>query len=130
MKTKLHFLLMISMILLLVLSGCEDSPDVNPDGEAIPTGEVVDISGYTLIRSDTAVDGIVKAAIALRNSVEAKCGYQPQLATDFVKRGTPVPTDTAEIVIGDTNRHDGFVGKCGDWSVSREGCRVYLLGNC
>lgn len=128
MKTKLHLLLMISMILLLVLSGCEDSPDVNPDGEAIPTGEVVDISGYTLIRSDTAVDGIVKAAVALRNSVEAKCGYQPKLSTDFVKRGDPVPADTAEIIIGDTNRHDSFVGKCGDWTVSREGCRVYLLG--
>lgn len=128
MKTKLHLLLMISLILLIVLSGCEDSPDGNPDGEAIPTGEVVDISGYTLIRSDTAVDGIVKAAVALRNSVEAKCGYQPKLSTDFVKRGDPVPADTAEIIIGDTNRHDSFVGKCGDWTVSREGCRVYLLG--
>lgn len=128
MKTKLHLLLMISLILLIVLSGCEDSADKDPDGGTVPTGEVVDISGYTLIRSDTAVDGIVKAAVALRNSVEARCGYQPKLSTDFVKRGDPVPADTAEIIIGDTNRHDSFVGKCGDWSVSREGCRVYLLG--
>lgn len=76
MRTKLYFLLMISLILLLALTGltgCEDSTDVNPDGEAIPTGEVVDISGYTLIRSDSAEDGI-KAAIALRSSIEAKCG--------------------------------------------------------
>ena len=128
MKSKLHFLLLITLMLLLVLSGCEDSANKDPDGGTIPTGEVVDISGYTLIRSDTAEDEIVRIAMALRSSVEANCGYAPQLSTDFVKRGDPVPTDTAEIVVGETNRHDSLVGKCGDWSVERVGSRVYLLG--
>ncbi len=128
MKRRLLLLLLTLIAAALLLVGCTESSGGPSDTDDIPTGGLVPLDGYVIMRSDVAPKDITSCSLDLRAAVEETCGSSVSIATDFVKRGDPVPTDTAELVVGATNRRAADGLRANDWSVAREGNRVYLLG--
>ena len=86
--------------------------------------------GYTIVRPDSASDGEVSAAVYLRSAFEEN-GYTINITTDWVNRGEEVPTDTAELLVGSTNRPETAQYTAnlrqGEFVVGKEGNRSVPL---
>lgn len=81
---------------------------------AAETGLVVCENGgtdFTIIRGDLADDYTISAAAALRPKLDTLLGTAFNLSTDWVSKDTAVPTDTHEILIGETNREESIAMK-------------------
>lgn len=119
--TRLGFFILAALLSLAPLTACSDtenSADTTADTTAAETTVPVTTeppveqytiiengaSSFTIVRSDSASDIITQAAINLRKAIDAKFGCTMSIATDWVKRDDPIPTDTCEILIGKTNR--------------------------
>ena len=90
---------------------------------------MLSIDGFIIMRSDESEKAITDASIKLKNAINEKIsGSDISIGTDFVKRGDPVPTDTAEIIVGNTNRMTAEGLKRGDYEIKRDGNRIYILG--
>ena len=62
-------------------------------------------SEYTLVRPDESSKELWKAGGTIQKSINNACGEGTvEYATDWVNRGETVPTDTKEILFGNTNR--------------------------
>ncbi len=121
----------ISLLAVLVLSfaSCKKSGDggeQTSDGPDISSA--VNVSDFTLVYVDEAPDDIKNATVALNEAIKNICGYELKISTDWVKSGEAVPTDTKEIVVGNTNRRDTDDIRTDDFRVIREGSRIYILG--
>ena len=84
----------------------DDNPD-NPDNSDEQTPKFVLIDGttdYTVIRPDLSIKSVTLAAAKLRTALEAATGVAVGIDTDFVARGSEVPADLPEILVGKTNR--------------------------
>ncbi len=89
------------------------------------------LTGFKIVRPDVAGEATVDAAVKLRKALEHN-GMAMELETDWVKRGTELPTDTAEILVGTTNRPEtaAFTGdlRYDDFAVAKEGGRYVIVG--
>ncbi len=103
MKFRTVFLCVFLGVLML-LSGCDAAPtgeDVKSDvPPLVLIGEGAQV--YSVVRSDTAGDDEVKAAILMRKYLNS-CGLDIKIATDWEKE----PVSDYEIVVGDTLRPMG-----------------------
>ena len=139
---RLTALLIALLAMTMILTACSgDSAQNNdttaPTPTAAPETEppVTDLeivkdgtANYTVIRSETASQSVIDAATLVRKLIGDQTGAFPDISTDWVKRGAEIPTDTAEIVIGDTNRRASAGMRRDDWTIEREGSRIYILG--
>ena len=119
MKKALTCLLV--FLLLASLASCnKDTTDESGDNSQNTTGESTqtsentaavelnaqNISEYTVVRPDrsSSDSATVKASLTLKRALEKGFGVQMNITTDWVDRGSEVPTGTKEILIGKTNR--------------------------
>ncbi len=66
-------------------------------------------SAYKIIRMDYDPNKTVtNACVALRDAIEAATGAYCELQGDWVNRGEAIPTDTPEILVGETNRQESI----------------------
>lgn len=111
MKTTLKIIsliLVLAYVLPAVLIACGNK-DNGGEKEPVKEDEVLTIladgkSDYTLIRADEASEVVIKAAATLRNTFTEKFGAEPDIKSDWLKRGEELPVGTKEILIGQTNR--------------------------
>ncbi|MBQ2709293.1 MAG: hypothetical protein IJF67_13580 [Clostridia bacterium] len=132
-KIKSIFIFAMALALLLLGAACTDNapedvtaPDVPI--ETLAEGDAVSPADFTIMRADVADEDTIAACLTFKKQVQAVCGAEMTLGTDWVKRGAEIPTDTAEIVIGDTNRRASAGMRRDDWTIEREGSRIYILG--
>jgi len=130
MRTRFLSLLTAAILAVgtLFLAGC----DSTANQETISAETLAArFDGYTIIRPDSASEGEVSAAVFLRSTFE-KYGYTIGISTDWVNRGEEVPTGTAEILIGGTNRPEtaqyAATLRHGEFAVAKEGNRYVLTG--
>ena len=103
---KIGILLFVLLALcgLLLVSCSKDGAKDDKGADTLPTLETVgeadaiDLSGYLMIRSDSASKELKDAAVELRMAIQEKCGYLLDLKTDFGGGAA------LEIVIGKTKR--------------------------
>ncbi len=119
---------------LLILSGCNDAPDITDD--PVSSAEPILLAGegapaYTIIRGDASSKGESQAALLLRRYMTL-CGVETAIKTDW--KDTPVTP--YEIVVGKTNRtelENGAVPAPRDlgeegYFVKAVGSRIYIGG--
>lgn len=121
-------------VALIALSGCgEDAPASEETGgaSAEPGALSALFEDYALVRPEICDDLEVKAAILVRGKLE-ELGVKLTLTTDWVRRGETPPADTAELLVGTTNRAESVAARDGmrrdDWSIGVKGNRVYVTG--
>ena len=112
MKTFKVWILTLGIVLAMLLTAC--NADTGDTGETTQSGEEAPAQTVTLVgegapefkvlRGDTCPDKETDAAVALRKALIAATGVEPAIGTDWVKRGEEPPTDTYEILVGNTNR--------------------------
>ncbi len=96
-----------------------------------PPADAMDLTDFKIVCAEDADNTIRNLTIRLRNGLENMCGIKLETDTDFVKWGGDAPTDTKEIVIGNTNRRTASEDlKKMDFQIIREGDRIYILGGC
>ncbi len=124
--------LLLAVFALALCAACDSSAPAGNDPAETEKPEdrtlELDLSGFVIMRSDTASKEETDVAVKLRNDISELCGIDLQIQTDWIKRGAEPPADTAEIVVGKTNRRTDETLRLSEWSVTREGNRVYILG--
>lgn len=120
------------MALLMLCTACAKTPtqteETGTTGENGPPPNAMDLTGYKILCAEDADDAVRALTVTLRNGLQDMCGVTLETDTDFVRRGGTVPTDTKEILVGNTNRRTATDIKEMDLQIIREGNRIYLLG--
>ena len=105
MKKKLVFLMIALIVASMLLCSCssdkdngKNNDDTQPSFETVDPLQAIDLKDYVMIRSDSSSKEIKDAAVDLRMAIQKKCGFLPDLKTDFSGKGD------LEIVIGKTKR--------------------------
>ena len=113
---KRFLCLFLSTLMLLGMVGCGSepagaavdtttaAPETTTPPPVIKTIVADGASNYTIIRGEMATQSDIDAAIKLRTAIIDATGAQVGLGTDWVKKGTELPAQAFEIVVGDTNR--------------------------
>ncbi len=136
MKTRCVILLILCLICCLALISCTreislEAPMEDYDGELVSVIDGTETS-YSIVRSDLAEDGEIDCAIYLRQELNERFGVKFSLATDFVRKGQEIPTDTKEILVGMTNRPESIEAAKGlglsDFVVSFSENRIVIIG--
>lgn len=110
---KRFFILFAALFLLsTVLAACNPHASTLSDttaesAEAAAPIETLDIvkagvANYRIVRAENAEQTVIDAAIRIRDQIRLKTGAKPELATDWVKRGTEPDHTTLEILVGQT----------------------------
>lgn len=123
-------------LIAFTLAGCDNGepespgdPGLQTDAVTVSAGDALKVDGFTVMRSDSSEKTVTDAAVKLKNSINSTIdGAAVSLGTDWVNRGDPVPTDTPEIVVGDSNRMTQSGLRSGDFEIIRSGNRIYILG--
>ncbi len=120
--------LLLAVFVLTICAACgSPAPAANPVEPEEKTLQL-DLSEFTIMRSDNASKDVADLSVRLRKEIETVCGYLINIGTDWIKRGEEVPADTAELLVGNTNRRKDDTLGSWDWSIAREGNRIYILG--
>ncbi len=130
-NTSRIIFLLIAVLALALCAACDtSSPSGEGGGTATPENRTLELAftDFVIMRSDTGTKEETDVALQLRKDINELCGIDLQLQTDWVKRGEEVPTGTAEIIVGNTNRRTDDTLRLGEWSITREGSRIYILG--
>ena len=126
-------LVLCQFIGVLALTGCkkeQDSGTTDTTGQSENTGDTTGPSGnkneelpvdvkeltivedgktdYVIIRSQTAKQWEINAAVRFRDTIKALTGVEIPLKDDFEREGTEYQRTEKEILIGSTNREDAF----------------------
>lgn len=92
----------------------------------------IDFSTYTLVRPEVCSSTLLSAASQLKKSIDSITGADLAIKDDFVKKGTELPDDAREIVVGATNRPqstDALAGLSGDsFVIAVMGSRIVING--
>lgn len=111
----------------LLLTFPDVTGDVTLEVERVPVSSFKD---FTIVRAEETERPIISAMQSVRDAFQ-NAGLAIALGTDWVKRGAEPPTDTKEILIGETNRAETpqSLGLCtDDYTIARVGSRIVLLG--
>jgi len=90
-------------------------------------------SDYTIVRSDRANNMVIEAVTTLRATFTEKFGSEPDIKSDWIKKGEEIPSGTKEILIGETNRPESQkaleeVSKDG-FLIKVDGVRIVIVGD-
>ena len=91
------------------------------------------MSEYKIVRMDYDPNGdITDVCVTLRNAIETATGAYCEIQGDWVNRGETVPTDTKEILIGQTNRQESIdayatLGE-NEYLIAVKGQRLVIIG--
>ena len=115
--------------------GCTDDTPSQPDEPEVPTVILAENgqSAYSIMRMDYDPDRLVtNACVKLRQAIEAATGANCEIKSDWVNRGETVPTDTLEILVGETNRQESIdayatLGE-NEYLIALKGHRLVIIG--
>jgi hypothetical protein len=95
---KCFFLL---LCVIMLLASCVPSVEITENDNRETSG-VSDSEGqsYVIIRSDTAGEAEIEAAVRLRGALSDMYGYEFEIGTDWVKKGEIFPPGRREILVG------------------------------
>ena len=104
MKTRniLYRALALLILLASVLStfaACENKPPVEEK-------DILDISGYTIVRYEKSKPTVKRKTTALKNSIKDTLGISLDIAEDWYNPNNPPDPNAKEILIGETNRKE------------------------
>ena len=111
MKNRLFAFLICIMLLLSSCSGDVLDPIITSPVDEFPTSELteasvpVSLADYKIIRSSTASQSIVSAAVELKKSLSEAVG-EIGIADDWARSADDIPAEGLEILVGDTNRKE------------------------
>ncbi len=135
MKRSRIVLLLLCAALVLALASCGGGEKNDEPKVTEPTYNSVDIpnwQNYIITYPSGASDTISDAFMTLFNAIEAKYGVTLRISDDFVLPIETPPTDTLEILIGETNRQESVTTradiKSGDYVIKFENNRLVILG--
>lgn len=86
------------MLMLASCSGTKSPNKANTESAEPTAAQIALFADYSLVRPDVCEKAVTESAILLKN----KLGLT--LSTDWVNRGTAVPEDNVEFLVGETNR--------------------------
>ena len=151
MKTRLLTLFLSMLMILGCLTACGGAGDpiTTTDSAAATTTEqtttaettkpieMLDLisdgkTEYSLIRSEEASTAIIQRVTEMRNQIKEMTGASLTYGTDWIKRGTEVPAEAKEIVVGTTNRPQTIAAQESirekDFIIAYEGGRLVITG--
>ena len=89
-------------------------------------------TSYSLVRSEDASTEMIQRITELRNQIKEITGASLTYGTDWIKRGTEVPAQAKEIVIGTTNRPQTIAAQESirekDFIITYDGERLIITG--
>ncbi len=115
--------LLLTAFLLPLLVGCKtpdtpeppsDDPGNTPDDPPVQEEELLQfiqngVVTHTVVRPEAAENDLKKAAVRVCSAIKEKTGVKTvSISDDYVPRGESAPTDTAEILVGLTNREESI----------------------
>ncbi len=131
----LAFVLTVVSVLSLVACQPNDQPKAPNGDDSVETNivpldrsDAVKVNLYTIIIPEDASDRLKEANDLLYHAIQEKCGVSISSIDDFLRKGEELPADAAEIVVGKTNRKDFSTLRYSDYSIRREGKRIYICG--
>ena len=132
----LSLVMALLLALTLVIACTDDTPadEPQPDqtDEQPDTEPVIDLSGYTLMRSDTAGNALRTAFGRMSSVIKEICGVQLKVGTDYVDKNI---NDRAEyeIIVGHTNipEENAIYEQLseGEYIIAAEGTKIFVVGN-
>lgn len=151
MKTRLLTLFLSMLMILGCLTACGGAGDpiTTTDSAAATTTEqtttaettkpieMLDLisdgkTEYSLVRSEEASTAIIQRVTEMRNQIKEMTGASLTYGTDWIKRGTEVPAEAKEIVVGTTNRPQTIAAQESirekDFIIAYEGGRLVITG--
>lgn len=94
-----------AFVLPMALIACSNSKDTDtPATEEVLTILADGKSDYTIVRPDKITTVALDAVTTLRSAFTEKFGAEPDIESDWIRKGEEVPVGTKEILIGNTNR--------------------------
>ncbi len=112
MKTrKLLLVLLCALMCISCLASCkkeEKKPERKASYLTVLSGDKMN---YTIVRPDNASDEEEEAGVTLRKAFREKFKVNPELVTDWIKRGETLEEGLLEILVGDTNREESQIVK-------------------
>ena len=120
LRRLLPLLLLLCLLLPLTLASCGKDKAV----------EFENLQNYEIVYKSKIGNEIFQSIRAMMNKIEDVSGVKLDYGEDFVKTGASVPTDTLEILIGDTNREESASHKLGidDFGIWYENDRLVIRG--
>ena len=135
MKKQLCALLL-ATLMLLCLVACTDTTPEEDESDTPTISLILDgYSDYALIRGDTAGKPVTEAASRLYQALIAATGAKLEFTSDWNgSHDAPAPTDTLEILIGETNRAESrevlaTLGE-GEYICTIKNNRLVIIGQC
>ena len=96
MKKLLPLFLLLTVLFLV-------SCDTRTPAAAVPD-VTIDLTEYTLVRPERASGRLIRAAAALKQTIDEHCGIQTTIIEDWIKRDGSEDDRPLEICIGQVNR--------------------------
>ena len=133
MKKQLFrvLLLLFAAVFALMLASCSKDKPETPEETTAPVGTGIDLSQYTLMRSDTASKTVSTAMTELRRAIKETTGYEAPVGTDFVM-GDMSTRAEYEIIIGHTNiEEENQVYNTlndGEYAIRIVGTKIVIVG--
>ena len=136
MKRLIAILLATVMVVLPIVS-CSNNDsgstsDTTSGDTSSPVNIDLDLTGYTIIRSETASAELKADIHEMKKLIETKCGITLGYTDDWINRNETEPEDAKEIVIGINKRNvststaASLEGSC--YTVRLIGQRIVILG--
>ena len=88
--------------MLSIFAGCKKDPPKIDEGNK----NLLDISGYTIVRYEKAKVKVTKKTATLKNAIEDKLGLTLSIEEDWYNPNTPPDPNAKEILIDKTNRKE------------------------
>lgn len=138
MKLKFACIMLVFALMLCACGGAGDGavttepPVTEPP---VPAGPPVALSGYTLIRSESAERAVIDAASALYAQIQGvEGGGSITFADDYLRRGESADSSLPEILFGATNRPESAEAIASlpgymDFSVGKVGQKICIAAN-
>jgi hypothetical protein len=121
--------------MVITMSACGKGKTPDDSTNDIPKYETAAIAGwkdYMIICPDGAEPTISDAFVKLSDAIKAKYGSGLRVGTDFKLPIEEAPTDTLEILIGQTNRNESIAAneglKYNDYVIKFENNRLIITG--
>ena len=127
----------VTMLLPLCLGLCACTPEDAQQEDPSTPGAAIDLVAggvglYTVMRADLCSQTVSTAAVEVRNALQEYGEAKVEIDNDYVQRGSQVPTDTKEILVGMTNRQESIDAyaalKENEYTIRIMGQRVVIIG--
>ena len=124
-------LLLFTVVFALALASCDKDKPETPEETKAPAGTGIDLSKYTLMRSDTASKTVSDAMSEFRRAIRTTAEIELPVGTDFEMEGMSTRAEY-EIIIGHTKiEEENRVFETlndGEYAIKIVGTKIVIVG--